>query len=217
LLNRSSFPRPVIIGVVAAVVIGAVVVALIAAQSSGGKSNAASSPSTTAHRTAGDTTSTSPVSVTASTAATATSLPLPDPKDLPLIVKVSKTTGLKDGETVSVHVVPKAGSDIFGIEARVCAPKANIVVETDFYPNQTGYCVLHALTPISDAHTDVAIAPPYQVADLSFRVGIGTDRYTTEYGESVSITCDHDHPCQLVLLLQVPGGFGFQSYPLTYS
>ncbi len=155
--------------------------------------------------------------MTASTAPTATSVAPPNPKELPLVVKVSKTTGLKDGETVTVHVVPKAGSDIYGIEARVCAPKANIVVESDFYPNQTGHCVLHALTPISDAHTDVAIGPPYQVADLSFRVGVGTDRYTTEYGESASITCGPGHPCQLVLLLQVPGGFGFQSYPLTYS
>jgi hypothetical protein len=114
-------------------------------------------------------------------------------------------------------VTPTNGSNIYGYEARLCAPNAKFLVEYDFYPTQTGNCVLQPLSADSDAHVYVKENPPYTSADLTFRVGEGTSTYTDQNGKNVSITCGHDHPCQLVLLLQVPYGFGFATFPLSYA
>ena len=102
----------------------------------------------------------------------------------PLVVTVSKTSGLHNGDTIKIHVVPTSGSDVYGVEARMCAEKAGLDLETDFYPNQTGNCVLNALSTGTDTHTQVAVDPPYRSADLTFKVGVGRDRYTTEYGQA---------------------------------
>jgi hypothetical protein len=220
-LSHLSNPRTVL-AVAAAVLVIAVAGAVLAARSSG-SSRAASTtvPRATTSTTSGPAPTLAPGSsvgpTTTAGSASTTSLAPPTPGQLPLVVTVSSTSGLHDGQAVTVHVVPKPGSDIYGIEARVCAPKATITVESDFYPNQTGNCALHALSSRADAHVSVAASPPYQSSDLTFHVGTGSDHFTTEYGQSVSITCGPGHPCQLVLLLQVPGGFGFQSYPLTFA
>ena len=139
------------------------------------------------------------------------------PKTLPVVVSVSSTKNLTDGQLIAIHVQPAGKSLIYGFEARLCAPKAVFQVEYDFYPTQTGNCVNAALSPGTDYHGVVQAKAPYLSADLTFRVGEGTNTYTDVDGKKVTITCGHGHPCQLVLLLQVPYGFGFQTYPLSFK
>ncbi len=139
------------------------------------------------------------------------------PRTLPVNISLSSTKNLTDGQAIAIHVTPAKGSQIFGYEVRLCAPNAKFVVEYDFYPDQTGNCILQPLSSDSDAHAQVKENPPYTSADLTFRVGEGTSSYTDVYGQKVSITCGKDHPCQLVLLLQVPYGFGFATFPLSFT
>ena len=53
--------------------------------------------------------------------------------------------------------------------------------------------------------------------DLSFRVGGGTDTFARQDGAAASITCDAAHPCQLSVKVQIPYGFGFRTFPLTFA
>jgi hypothetical protein len=139
------------------------------------------------------------------------------PKTLPVVVSISSTKNLSNGQVIAIHAQPNGKSLIYGFEARLCAPKAVFHVEYDYYPTQTGNCVNQPLSSGTDYHGEVKANAPYLAADLDFRVGEGTNTYTDVDGKKVSITCDHDHPCQLVLLLQVPYGFGFQSFPLSFK
>jgi hypothetical protein len=139
------------------------------------------------------------------------------PKTLPVVVSISSTKNLTDGQVIAIHAQPTAKSQMYGFEARLCAPKASFQVEFDFYPTQTGNCISKPLSSDSQAHGIVQAGAPYQSADLRFRVGEGTNTYTDVDGKKISITCGPDHPCQLVLLLQVPYGFGFEAFPLTFK
>lgn len=139
------------------------------------------------------------------------------PVSLPVAVTVSSLSGLRDGQEVKVHAVPTGGSQVFGVEARICAAGRTIDFDADFKPTQTGNCIVRPLSSGSDHHVTVAAAPPYQAVDVAFRVGVGTSTYTTQSGDPVAITCGPGNPCQLVLKLQIPNGFGFQSYPLNYG
>ena len=212
--------RVVSAAIAVVVVVAAVVGLLIVNSSSSSKAAGGSSTTTVAHAsktTKGPTGSTGLAPTTSTSSPDASATPTTQPKGMPLKVQVSSTSNLHDGQVVSIHVTADPGSDIYGIEARLCASSAKITAETDYYPYQTGNCILQPLSADSDAHTQVAIAAPYQTADLTFRVGVGTDKFTTQQLKQVSITCGPGHPCQLVLLLQYPYGFGFKSYPVTYA
>lgn len=139
---------------------------------------------------------------------------------IPVTVTAGPTTDLVDGDLVDIRVVPDAGSQIYGVEARVCAGDASVGLQADFAPTQTGLCALQPLAPGADDYLNVPIAPPHQAAELSFRVGTGTDRFAISEslgGRQVEITCDRHHPCQLVLKLQVPNDVRFQAVPLTFA
>lgn len=141
----------------------------------------------------------------------------PEPAPLPLDVAVSNTDGLSDGDVVSVHVTPHQGSSIFGVEAFLCRPDTTYRTDSDVRPTQTGKCITAPLSANSIDYIEKAVAPPYDSADLDFRVGVGTNEYTSQEGEPVSITCGPGNPCNLVLKLQVPDSYGFMSYPITYA
>jgi hypothetical protein len=141
--------------------------------------------------------------------------------EIPVTVTVnSPTSGLASGDVIDVRVTPDAGSQIYGVEARVCAGGASIDLPADFVPTQIGLCALHALAPGANDHVSLQVPPPYAIAEFGFRVGTGTDEFATAAtlgGRPVSITCDRDHPCQLVLKLQVPDDVRFHSIPLTFA
>ena len=130
--------------------------------------------------------------------------------------------GLHDGDTLNIHVDAQSPpnpvtSSIFGVDARVCAGGASINNLFDFSPTQGGKCVLDALSPGSDTHTSTSTAPPSLTADLSFVVGIGSDTYETQSANTVTITCDSTHPCELALALAVPGAADYQTFALNYA
>ena len=132
---------------------------------------------------------------------------------------MSSTQGLRDGDPISIRVTPPSGSDsqIFGFDARVCSADVPIKNMYDYFPTVSGYCALNPLSSSSDAHLQVAGTPPYQSVDMTFRAGTGTSSFSTDYGKATNITCDRDHPCDLVLWIQVPYGFVFEHFPLTFA
>lgn len=141
---------------------------------------------------------------------------LPTPVSLPVVTH-SNTSGLTAGQTVNLQIQAAAGSQVFGAEAFLCRAGVDIRFDADVRPTQTGNCIAHALSPDSDTRVEAAGAPPYQSVDVAFRVGVGTDSYTTQDGRPVSITCNSGNPCQLVLKLQVPNTYAFVSYPLAFA
>lgn len=136
---------------------------------------------------------------------------------MPVDVAVSNTSGLHDGEAVAIHVTPKAGSQVFGFEAFLCAGNQTFNYDADIRPTQTGKCVSQPLSGASDDYLRIAATPPYTAVEASFRVGVGSDTYTRRDGTPVTITCNATSPCQIALKLQYPNGFGFQAVPVTFS
>ena len=137
--------------------------------------------------------------------------------DLPVKVVITPTEGLHNGQTVTVHVTPTGDTKLYGAEARLCSSVTPVANSADFAPTQGGLCTAEPLSPSSDSRLEVAGQAPYQSLDVAFRVGVGTDSFRRGDGTAVSITCDATHPCSLVVKVQVPNGFGFQNYPLTYA
>lgn len=137
-------------------------------------------------------------------------------KLIPLNVAVSNTKGLKDGDPVTIHVTPKPGSVVFGFEAFLCKSGTTYAFDADIRPDDTGKCVAHKLSPISDDYLEVRAQPPYTSADATFRVGVGTDTFQLTDGSPASVTCGPSNPCAVVLKLQYPNGFGFEAFPVTY-
>ncbi len=138
-------------------------------------------------------------------------------KSLPLDVKVNKKSGLSDGDTVTVHVQAKSGSKIYGADARLCQADPSIDNSADYAPTQGGQCIAAPLSSSSDAFVEQAAPDPNTSLDLSFRVGTGTSAYQMQDGTGVSITCGSGHPCALVVRLQIPNGFGFETFDLSYG
>ena len=215
------------LGIVVVLIVVGAVVATRSSSGSGPESDAGASStvtsvdaSTTSAPSATSPTSTAAVSPGASTTVTPTSTPH-DPHfplaDLPLTVTETRTTGLKDGDKVSFHIVPTSGSQAYGVSIRLCAADATFPALDDFEPATAGKCIGHALSADSDVLVETAGSPPYQGLDAEFRVGVGTDTYTMTDGTPVSISCGPANPCQLVLLLQVPNAFGFKTYPVTFG
>ena len=135
---------------------------------------------------------------------------------LPLEARVSSTTGLADGDAVTIAVTANAGSEIFGAEARLCAGTAVVQRDADMRPSRTGQCISSPLSSVSDDLVVAMSAPPYASVELTYRVGIGSETYTTQAGNQATITCDQSHPCLLAVKFQVPGGYGFRTYPVDF-
>jgi hypothetical protein len=150
-----------------------------------------------------------------------------DTASIPVTVTASPLTALVNGTSVAIHVDAQSppnpvASQIFGVDARICLASANIQNAGDFNPTQGSFCAGHPLAGGSDAFVQTSVAAPYKTADLSFRVGVGTDSYTNDNGDTVLIACGPANPCNLVVKLYVPdtaqnpGGLAFKSFPLSY-
>ncbi len=137
--------------------------------------------------------------------------------NMPLTVDVSSSEGLSNGSVVKVQGAPEAGSSLFGMEARLCRGGVAITNDIDFRPTMGGLCLVSPLSEGTDSHVTEAGAPPYLSVDLAFKVGTGTETFLTQANMNTTITCDRENPCQLVLKLQYPNGFGFQSVPVTFN
>jgi hypothetical protein len=212
----------ILVAVGAAVVVAiAVVVALVVSGGSGSKGSSASGTTTVpgSHTSASSTsTSGDPAPTTTSTtAASGNGSATTTTQAIPLKVQASATTNLHDGQAVTVTVTADPGSDFYGLDARLCAGSPAITNFYDYTPDPAGNCILHPLSANTDAFVQLPVSPPYRTGTLTFRVGEGTDHFTTENLQKVSITCGPGHPCQLVVRLQYPKNFGFRSFPVTFA
>ena len=136
--------------------------------------------------------------------------------NMPMSVSVSATEGLVSGDVVSVKASPSNGSQAFGVEARLCRGDVAIAFDGQMFPTRAGLCVPKPFSAGTDSFVEVANQPPYGPVTVNFTVGTGSQTFTLQDGSQTTITCDATHPCQLVLKLQYPSGFGFQGVPLTF-
>ncbi len=137
--------------------------------------------------------------------------------NMPVAVKLSGTSGLRSGDVVSVTATPANGSQAFGAEARLCRGDTAIAFDAQLYPTRAGLCIPAPFVEGTDSFVEVVNKPPYGPISMSFRVGTGSQTFVIQDGSKATVTCDATHPCQLVLKLQYPGGFGFQGVPLTFG
>ena len=215
--------RNLLLGAAAVVVVVIVAAVLIATHSSKNGSASSASPTTATTGLAPTTTDRSSATTAVGDATTTTRAPGKGPAvttttvPIPLKVSVSATSGLHDGQAVTVTVSADKGSAFYGMDARLCAGAPTIATFYDYTPDPAGNCILHALSADSDSYLEVPVAPPNQTGTLTFRVGVGTDRFTTENLTKAAITCGPGHPCQLVVRLQYPHGYGFKAFPLTFA
>ncbi len=204
-----------VIGVVVAVVV--VMVALAVISTRGARTSQAASrdagEATTAD-SAGATTTSSVAPVRATTPES--SGPYTTPM-MPMSVSVSKTSGLRSGDVVSVTATPSNGSQAFGAEARLCQGDASIEFDGQMMPTRAGLCIPKPFSDGTDSFIEVLNKPPYGPIVVTFRVGTGSQTFGLQDGTQSTITCDATHPCQIVLKMQYPNGFGFQGVPLAFG
>ena len=205
-----------LIGVIAAVV---VVVALFVIATRG------SSTSETVVRDAGTTSNASEAETSASSPSTpVASVSVADPTptglyttpDMPVNVAVSTTTGLRSGDVVSATASPENSSRVYGVEARLCSGTASIQFDAQLFPTRAGLCLPKPFSEGTDSFVEVKNEPPYGPVVVKFRVGTGSQTFALQDGTQSTITCDSTHPCQIVLKMQYPNGFGFQGVPVTF-
>ena len=215
-MNSRRFP---IIGAVVAVALVVVALAVIATRGS-----ASSQP---ASRDAGSTTENAAASDGAVSSTTSSSVAVPvttmppsgpyTTPNMPVAVSVGSTKALHSGDVVSVTVSPSNGSQAFGAEARLCRGDASIQVDGDLFPTRAGKCIPKPFSDGTNDYLEVRNQPPYGPLNVNFKVGTGSQTFKLQDGSQTTITCDATHPCQLVLKLQYPNGFGFQGVPLTFG
>ncbi len=196
------------LGIVAVIVL---IVILTSRGNSSTSTNAASSGASTTTKANGSVTTTSLQS-------TATTFP-PGPyttPSMPLSVEAQGNTKVNSGDVVTVRAEPNAGSLMYGVDARLCRGDVGISNEGAFRPTVGGNCIIDPLSPGTDAVVNLENANPSQGLDVEFRVATGTTTFKTQSGKDATVTCGPANPCQIVLKLQYPNGFGFQGIPVTF-
>ncbi|CAB5078108.1 unannotated protein [freshwater metagenome] len=204
--------------VIGAVVAVAVVVVALAIISTRGAST-----SQAASRDSGEATTADSAGAATTSSVTPVLTTTPEPTGpyttpmMPMSVSVSKTSGLHSGDVVSVTATPSNGSQAFGVEARLCRGDASIQFDGQMLPTRAGLCISKPFSDGTDSFIEVLNKPPYGPIVVTFRVGTGSQTFGLQDGTQSTITCDATHPCQLVLKMQYPNGFGFQGFPLVFG
>jgi hypothetical protein len=203
----------------AVVVVLIALVAIGAAASSNGKSDntAAHTPDTSSTGGAGKAGSGSGDSTTGGPGKASTTSTTFKPAPLPLAAKVTDTNGLHSGDKVSITVKADAGSFIYAIEMRLCRADSVLHNDGDELPTVTGQCATKPLAPGTDGYKIVESTGERREITADYIVGTGTDTYQMDDGKMNAVTCDAAHPCLLWVKYQIPNGFGFRTYPLTFS
>jgi hypothetical protein len=136
---------------------------------------------------------------------------------LPVEATVIGTTGLHAGDEVTVTVTADDGSKVYAVEMRQCEAGAVIHNDGDMRPSVAGKCAQGAISPGADAYKIVPSEGDRTAVTATYRVGVGSNTFQREDGSMDTVTCDHDHPCVLAVKYQIPDGFGFRTYPLTFA
>jgi len=138
---------------------------------------------------------------------------------MPVDIAVSNTNNLKDGDVVKIHVAAHKGSAVYLFEAFLCQSGVTYQLDADIRPTFSGNCVPppRPLSAASQSYLKASAVPPYTAADGDFRVGVGSTTYAVQSGGTSTVTCGRANPCSIVLKIQYPNGFGFDTIPLTYQ
>lgn len=128
--------------------------------------------------------------------------------DLPFTLEVSATTGLVDGEPVSITVRADAGQRVGSSGLiYICRADATYTSNADLQPYTAGNC---PNAPISSSGSllpwPIRSYPTGSTSVSTVRMGTGT----VEWGPGVdpdqfSLTCDPDNPCRLVIDIPIEG------------
>jgi hypothetical protein len=215
-------PKVVIPSVIAMLAISALVAVLLVGGGSNGSTGSASTVDTAA---VSSTTQSPSGSSDGAEESAGTTVPRSGPyttPTMPVAVQVPEdggtpvTDGVIDGQAITVHADPEDGSKLYGVEARLCRGDRAVTTDGDFAPTLGGMCIDKPLSATSDAKTSVVGREPYGGLDITFRVGVGTTTFMTQYDGPTTIRCGPSSPCQIVLKLQYPKGFGFMGIPVVY-
>jgi hypothetical protein len=136
----------------------------------------------------------------------------------PIAISVTPTSGVGDGQMVTIHAAANPGSDLYQITAHLCQGGVSITDNYNFGFDGP-YCTKQPVSADSDAETTVEIPRGSGgKGDLAFRVGAGTAPTWFDFdGVIRSFTCGPGSPCQLVVQLQVPNDTAFYSATLCYG
>ncbi len=142
------------------------------------------------------------------------------------VVAGNTISGLVAGSVITINVDASAAanggtaSQIFGFDARVCRPGADLQFSADFNPTQTGNCALNPLAPGANSVQSVATAPPNLFATQTFTVAPGADSFVDQSGNTINIQCDsttNAAPCGLWLRMQTPGVIAFKHFDILFA
>jgi hypothetical protein len=139
------------------------------------------------------------------------------PAPLPVEAQVKGTTGLHSGDKVTISVKADKDSFIYAVEMRMCRADAVLNHDGDELPTVTGQCASQPLAPGTDGFKIVESDGNRTEINAEYIVGTGTDTYQMDDGTTAAVTCDAAHPCLLWVKYQIPNGFGFRTYHLTFS
>lgn len=131
-------------------------------------------------------------------------------------------TNVVDGSTITVNITTT--NTVTAVSARLCKGENSGVEVTyantaDFNPTSGGKCVLHPFGAMTTEAVDVETAPPFKSAQLSFKVGVGSDTFTRQNSQSTTINCGpaFTDDCKLVLKVSTTDGTEFVSFRLNYA
>ena len=132
-------------------------------------------------------------------------------------VATAPTTGLRSGDVVTAVATPSNGSQAFAVEARLCRGDASIRFDAEMFPSRSGLCLAKPFVDGTDSFLEIPNQPPYGPITVRFKVGTGSQSFTLQDSSQATISCDASSPCQLVLKIHYPNGFGFHGIPLSFS
>ncbi len=142
---------------------------------------------------------------------------------IPATITASPTTGLVSGSTVTVSATADTNWNIYSLRARLCKSDAVINNAGDFSPTLGGNCVSAPLANNTDSDVTVNTEPGSRgSASLDFKVGAGSNTFTTQYDGSTTIACGVTSAtgCKLVVEMSATNLAArviYTSFPLTYA
>ncbi|MEI8001787.1 MAG: class E sortase [Actinomycetes bacterium] len=137
-------------------------------------------------------------------------------------VSATPTTGLLDGDTVTVNIKANPDVTVYRISVRECRLGSTYAVEADVSA-RAGNCPLSPVSSSGDlvagktaANGLISTARSADGADVTYRVGTGTTNWDTPSG-SATLTCDITTQCGLVVLLEIGPDVLFHVFALTFT
>jgi hypothetical protein len=134
----------------------------------------------------------------------------------PVTVTVSPTSGLTDGEPVSVHVTAPDGVVIYEIAAHMCLPDSAVNATINF--SFVGDFCSNAPVGTSDTERVASFPDGVRSGDLDgFKVGVGSTLWVSDLGKPHFLTCGPGNPCDLVVQVQITNDTVFLDAPLCFG